>query len=223
MARRTLLLLASILVAALGTALIWLYVQGADQRARQGASLVTVLFLAQDAEPGVEAQSLKTVPQQIPAGTVPDAVTTRQELAGQRLTIEAFAGQVLLRRMLGATTAQASRFPQGGAVAISIVDANRVPADLQPGDLVDVYALDRNGGSPKALVTAIRVRTIGNQAQPGTGGTGTNAGATSGTVPPTIVGFDATRDQASKLYGMVAAGQQPALYDTGTRPPASSG
>jgi pilus assembly protein CpaB len=33
MGRRTLLLIASILVAALGTALIWLYVQGADNRA----------------------------------------------------------------------------------------------------------------------------------------------------------------------------------------------
>ena len=36
MGRRTLLLIASILVAALGTALIWLYVQGADEPCAAG-------------------------------------------------------------------------------------------------------------------------------------------------------------------------------------------
>ena len=41
MGRRTLLLIASILVAALGTALIWLYVQGADTRAQAGEAQVT--------------------------------------------------------------------------------------------------------------------------------------------------------------------------------------
>jgi pilus assembly protein CpaB len=216
MARRTLLLLASILVAALGTALIWLYVQGADQRARQGASLVNVYFFTADAEAGVQAISLKLALKGVPAAAAPDAVTDPQELAGRLLTIRALAGQVLLRKMLGTTTAETSRFPKGGAVAISIADPNRVPADLRPGDLVDVYGLGGNAATP--VVSGIRVRTIGNATQPGAGtgaGTGVN-------VPGTIVGFDASPDQARKLYGLVASGQQVALYDTGTGPAGAS-
>ena len=48
MARRTLLIIASILLAALGTALIWLYVQGAENRAQQNPELVPALFLTQN-------------------------------------------------------------------------------------------------------------------------------------------------------------------------------
>ena len=52
MARRTLLIIASILLAALGTALIWLYVQGAENRAQQNADLVPALFLTQNVPAG---------------------------------------------------------------------------------------------------------------------------------------------------------------------------
>jgi pilus assembly protein CpaB len=222
MARRTLLLIASILVAALGTALVWLYVQGADQRAKQGASLVKVFFLQGDAAAGESALKLPLVAKEVPSDTAPNAVTDRQELVGKVLKITALDEQVLLRTMLSTTTAEAARFPQGGAVALSIPDPNRVPADLQPGDVVDVYSLGRGAGTEKPVVQGIRVRTIGPLAQPGTGGQGTTGTAT-GSIPPTIIGFDATKDQAGALYGAVAAGQEIALYDKGTGPLGNAG
>ena len=43
MGRRTLLLIASILIAAVGTALIGLYVRGADNRAQQTEGMVSAL------------------------------------------------------------------------------------------------------------------------------------------------------------------------------------
>jgi pilus assembly protein CpaB len=218
MARRTLLLIASILVAALGTALVWLYVQGADQRAKQGASLVKVFLLHGDAAAGENALSLALVAREVPSDTAPNAVTDRQELVGKVLKITALDEQVLLRTMLSTRTAEAARFPQGGAVALSITDPNRVPADLQPGDVVDVYSLGRGAGAQTPVVKGIRVRTIGGLAQPGTGDPGTNTGTATGSIPPTIIGFDATEDQAKALYGAVAAGQQIALYDRGTGP-----
>jgi pilus assembly protein CpaB len=48
MGRRTLLLISSILIAAVGTALVAIYVRGADERAEKGASLVTVLVARQE-------------------------------------------------------------------------------------------------------------------------------------------------------------------------------
>jgi pilus assembly protein CpaB len=210
MGRRTLLLIASILVAALGTALIWLYVQGADNRERQAARLVSVLFLAQNASAGTDAGSLVLVPKDVSEAAALGAVTSRAGLTGLKLNTSAVNGQILLRSMLGT---QNARFPRGGAVALSITDPNRVPADLQPGDLVDVYAYGGRLSGLTRIATRIQVRTLGPAH-----GTGSAAGSTSGTVAPTIVGFDVSRADAEKLYGIVAAGQQAALYDTGTGP-----
>src|SRR3954451_764607 len=212
MGRRTLLLIASILVAALGTALIWLYVQGATNRAQEAANLVSVLFLAKDAQEGTDAGSLALVSKQVSAAAAQGAGANQGGLSGLKLNTAAVSGQILLKSMLGN---QNARFPQGGAVALAITDPNRVPADLQPGDVVDVYAYGGRLSGLTRVVTKVRVRTLGPAH-----GTGSAAGSTSGTVAPTIVGFDVSRADAEKLYGIVAAGQQAALYDTGAGPPA---
>ncbi len=139
-------------------------------------------------------------------------MTSRAGLTGLKLNTSAVNGQILLRSMLGT---QNARFPRGGAVALSITDPNRVPADLQPGDLVDVYAYGGRLSGLTRIATRIQVRTIGPARA-----AGGSAGASGGSVPPTIVGFDVTSQNAEKLYGIVAAGQQAALYDTGTGPAA---
>jgi pilus assembly protein CpaB len=213
MGRRTLLLIASILVAALGTSLIWLYIQGADTRAQESSNLVSVLFLAQDAEAGADADALNLTQKDVSTAAAAGAVTNRAGLKGLKLTVRALTGQILLAKMVGNTTT--SRFPQGGAVAISISDPNRVPADLAVGDTVDVYAFGGSGGKAREVVSGVRVRSIGNALAP-TSGTATPGTATS--VPVTIVGFDVDQATAKKLYDMVAAGEQPALYDHNPTP-----
>lgn len=204
MGRRTLLLIASILVAALGTALVWLYVQGADTRAQQGADLVPVLFLNGSAQAGDDATKLALISRRVPADVAAGAVRSPAELAGQRLTTPAVPGQILLTRML--STNQTGRFPKGGAVAISISEPDRVPADLRNGDVVDVYALGQRGAV--LVAPCVTVRSVGplptSQAGAAPAG-GTQA------VPATIVGFDATPEIAAKLYAIV--NQRPALYD----------
>ena len=61
MGRRTLLLIASILVAALGTALIWLYVQGADSRAEATTTQVEVVVARTWQEHPTRVRVLSTV------------------------------------------------------------------------------------------------------------------------------------------------------------------
>jgi len=211
--RRTLLLIASILVAALGTALIWLYVQGADSRAQQSTALVKVLVLTKDASAGADATSLAFEPRDVPTSSFPGAIVSPQQLVGQKLAIPAVAGTVLLPGMLGKTSLQNARFPSGGAVALTIAEANRVPADLSPGDTVNVYSLGARGDSPRLEVRGIKVRSIGALRQPGAGGTTAAA-----TVNGSIVGFDADQQQAERLYSLVNAGTQVALYDVRTGP-----
>jgi hypothetical protein len=152
--------------------------------------------------------TVKEVPPNVASG----AVTSGQELGNQTLRFQGLAGQVLLTSMLSSSGATAGRFPAGGAVALNINDPNRVPADLQPGDMVDIVRLGKDGAVP--VLSNVRVRTVGPSHDQTTAGT-TGAGGTGqgGTIPPTIIGLD-IKDAATatKLYDVVARGDQVALY-----------
>ncbi len=221
MARRTLLLIASILTAALGTALIWLYVQGADTRAQASADLVPALFLTGDLKAGQPvgaAVVVKRVPPDVAAGAHTDVALVQ----GLKLSADARAGQVLLKNMLSADATGGPRFPKGGAVALTFSQPNLVPADLRVDDTVDVLAFAADG-KVETVVKDIKVRTIGTNVASGStapapaapNGAANGAGQApiaGGGIALTVVGFDATPEQAELLYGILAKGQQPALY-----------
>jgi pilus assembly protein CpaB len=210
-ARRTLLIIASILLAALGTALIWLYVQGAENRAQQNAELVPALFLTANVPAGQSpANAVKE--QAVPPAVAANAVTSRQELGNQTLQVTGVAGQVLLKTMLSSSQTSAARFPAGGAASVTINDPNRVPADLKPGDTVDVVDLSKDNAQLASGLSGLTVRTIGPLTQTGTTTAGANSTTQNGTIPPTIVGLNVNSEQAVLLYAIVAKGDQVALY-----------
>lgn len=203
MARRTLLLIASILVAALGTALVWLYVQGAESRAQQGQALVPVLVMNGDAAASTPADDLAklVVTRRVPTDVAVGALTSLQQVQGQHLEYQAVHGQLLLTAMF---TNQASSGlpPEHAFVSISIAQPHQVPALLRPDTEVAVYSLD-NGASraatPRCIVGRVRVLTVGNQSDSPVDG--------AATVPPLIVGFDVTPQQGRDIIGIEAAGQ----------------
>jgi pilus assembly protein CpaB len=215
------LLIASILTAALGTALIWLYVQGADTRAQASADLVPALFLTGDLKAGQPvgaAVVVKRVPPDVAAG----AYTELAAVQGLKLSADARAGQVLLKNMVSANATGGKRFPKGGAVALAFSQPNLVPADLRVDDTVDVLAFAADG-KVETVVKDIKVRTIGTNVASGStapapaapNGAANGAGQApiaGGGIALTVVGFDATPEQAELLYGILAKGQQPALY-----------
>jgi pilus assembly protein CpaB len=210
-ARRTLLISASILLAALGTALIWLYVQGAENRATQDAELVRVYVFKADAQPGTLATRLPVGPQAVPKAMAVNAVTNLADVSTLQLTDRAVAGLPLLRGMLG--PAASSGIEQNrGVFSITISDPNRVPAQLRAGHNVALYAYGGSSKSSVILVTPkIEVLSVGStttQTQ-----TGTSAAASA--VPATILGFNASPEQAVLLTKMLAAGATPVLYDLG--------
>jgi pilus assembly protein CpaB len=211
-ARRTLLLIASILTAALGTALIWLYVQGAESRAQQNADLVPILVFTGEAKAGTAAESLPVAPRAVPASVASGGVSSLGDVRGLKLTDRAVPNQLLLRSMLG-TAPSSGIAANRGALALSIADPNRVPAQLQVGHRVAVYATGAaKSGGARLVVREIRVLSIGSTVQ--TPAAGAAAGAASG-VPLTIIGFDADPTQAAALVAMLGAGEQPVLYDLG--------
>jgi pilus assembly protein CpaB len=197
MGRRTLLLIASILVAALGTSLLWLYVQGADARAQQSTELVPALFLTAPETAGTPATRLHVVTKRVPANV--GGLSSLQPVATQQLKDAAVAGQVLLPGMF--STGPASSVPaQQVYVSITISDPHRTPALLKVGDTVAVYALAQQGSRSGAFVVAngIKVQTIGSSTQPG---------SNRAQVPVTIVGFSVTPDVAYQLVRIETYGQ----------------
>jgi pilus assembly protein CpaB len=210
-ARRTLLISASILLAALGTALIWLYVQGAENRATQDAELVRVYVFKADAPPGTLATRLPVAPQAVPKAMAVNAVTNLADVSTLQLTDRAVAGLPLLRGMLG--PAASSGIEQNrGVFSITISDPNRVPAQLRAGHTVAIYAYGGSSKSSVKLVTPkIVVLSVGSTTVQTQSGTSAAAAA----VPATILGFNASPEQAVQLTQMLATGATPVLYDLG--------
>jgi pilus assembly protein CpaB len=207
MGRRTLLLIASILIAALGTALIWLYVQGAVTRAQPSVALVRALFLTSDQEVGTtgEAAVAAATPKNVAADVASgDLVTSAAQVAQLRLKNPAVRGQILLMSMFTSGVPTGAR-PGHGFVSITISDPNRVPAQIQPGQQVAVYALGR--GAPRLVVGSITVASVGSR---------TTTQTSQGTVAPIIVAFDADPAQAVDLLAIEPNGEQPALYILGS-------
>jgi pilus assembly protein CpaB len=200
MGRRTLLLIASILVAALGTSLVWLYVQGAESRAQQGQGLVPVLTFSGQALAGTRAENLGRVVTQkhVPADVAAGAVTSLDQVKGQQLVDTAVPGQLLLTGMFSAGTA--SGIQNGRAfVSISIAEPDRAPALLKVGDDVAVYVRGTGAaGSTALVVPRVRVLTLG---------AATPAGQGSGqSVPVAIVGFDVSAEEGAKIVALPGAG-----------------
>jgi len=171
MERRTLLLIASILVAALGTALIWLYVQGADQRARSSQDLVTVYVLPQAVDAGTPGATVRqsVIAKRFSRESVAELqlVTDLDELSKLRAKQRISAGLPLLTSQFDATGAAPTSpaQPDAGKVAMSVQlgDPQRVAGLLKPGSRVLVFATRKpieSNASLQALVLLTNVKVL---------------------------------------------------------------
>jgi pilus assembly protein CpaB len=149
MGRRTLLLIASILVAAVGTALIGLYVRGADERARETEGMVDALVAVSAIPAGasLEAASpsikLASVPARLAVNgyTGPDAMESFSQYAKDRKVINPILPQqVIQKSMFGSPgDAATSGITRGRGVAVELTDPARAAGLLAPGSRVTVY------------------------------------------------------------------------------------
>jgi pilus assembly protein CpaB len=211
MGRRTLLLIASILVAALGTALIWLYVQSADWRAQAGEAQATVLVSGETVEAGTPAAQIpaghRTFPQSFLRAFGSRVITDPRQLQGYAMT-RIVAGTPLLEDQFGtvpATPAPAVVFdPAKLALQVSLPDPQRLAGILQPGDLIRIFVATQSGNKGRAdaqvLLDKIKVLSAGPVTR--------NDAATTekAQVPQAIVTLELTNDQAKSLVASQAQG-----------------
>jgi pilus assembly protein CpaB len=151
MGRRTLLLIASILIAAVGTALIGLYVRGADSRAQESEGAVSALVATRTIPVGATVEqalrAMKSAP--VPGRMAVDGFrgsaarenlrsTLKDTVVKQAINPE----QVVLESMFGAAgDVTSSGISKDFGVAVELTDPARAAGLLTPGSRVKIYLI----------------------------------------------------------------------------------
>ncbi len=142
MDRRRILLVVAVVVALVGTALVFLYVRGADQRAESRFDTVNVLQAVAPIEPGETiddaAASGKLALQPIARDyLLPNYQTSVESLTGSVATQRILAGEQIVSDKFGGeveTATSALTLPKGQiAISVSLSDTARVAGFINPG------------------------------------------------------------------------------------------
>lgn len=150
--RRTLILIAAIVVGALAAFAIFNYVQGIEDEANDNARRVRVIRVAQDIPrglPGVTArdEGYLDLDAEIPAEFLPSTAVTDVETILSKIAVgDLAAGQVLVENMfvdpINAQVTAARRIPTNHvAITISVDNIRGVAGLIVPGDYVNMMAL----------------------------------------------------------------------------------
>jgi pilus assembly protein CpaB len=216
----------ALLLAAAGSTLVFLYVQGADRRAVAGKQAVQVLVAARTIPAGTPVSSLadgwvRSV--RMPAESLPDDVVTTidGDLSGLVVGAGLRAGELVRRPLLVAKGgSQGFSVPDGAlAVTIALTDPQRVAGYVKAGAKVAVFAsykLMDAAGKVKNDATGARLLMSGVDVLSTGPSGGAAKDAASGADTKTLVTLAVTQQQAEKLIwaanGTSGGSQQSALY-----------
>lgn len=206
MGRRSALLITGLVVAVLGTLLVFLYTNNVQQTVNADGELVEV-YVASSAIPvGTPAEDAAGVMvlQAVPAGTVPaGGITAVDDLADQFAILPIFEGQVVLASMFGEPSEVTSlAIPEGQmGVAVQLDDAQRVAGFVIPGSEVAVFStVETAEGQPttrllldRATVAAVGPTTVVSRT------TGSGETANTEEIPTAILTLALDQAEAEKL------------------------
>ena len=223
MDRRRLLLILAVFVALMGTALVFLYVQGADKRAQDKFDNVQVLKATQDITAG------ESYDQALSAGKIALANVPRDQLnsgyetstttlKGKLASVPIFAGQQIIQSQFGTSVQAASTslvIPKGMiAISVNLTDPDRVAGNIQNGSTVAIFVTGALQGASSAtgaassaglestrlLLPKVTVLNVGSP-QPPTTSTTTDQNGTQTTeqLPRTLLTLAVTQKDAQKV------------------------
>jgi pilus assembly protein CpaB len=225
MDRRRLLLILAVFVAVIGTALVFLYVQGADSRAGDKYASVSVLKATQNIAAGESYDSalsagkisLQPVPQnQLNQGYE----TSTTALKGKVVSVPIFTGQQVIGSQFGSglqAAASSLPIPKGMiAISVNLTDPDRVAGNVMNGSQVAIFVTGQltatAGGagssdsavqSTRLLLPNVTVLNVGSPQPPAASTTSTgdgNAATTdTETLPRTLLTLAVTQKEAQKV------------------------
>ena len=213
MGRRSALLITGLVVAALGTLLVFLYTNNVQNTVSAEGELVEVLVATQAVPVGTPAAGVPVELKAIPQGAVPaGAVTDLATVEGQLSIVPIAQGQVVLTTMLGQPAQVTSlAIPEGKmGVAVQLDDAQRVAGFVNPGSEVAVFAtVETEAGTetrlllPRATVAAVGPTTVVSRT------TGEGEQANTEEIPTAILTLALDQTDAQKV---IFATDQSRLY-----------
>lgn len=146
MGRRTVILIVAVLIAALGTALVWLYVRNLGQEEVEGQELVPVLVAQTPIEAGTsgdaaqQAAAFTTI--QIPREQLADgALSDPSTILDQVALVPIYPNEQILQQKFGTPGQQASFIIPEGKIAASFQfsDPARVAGLVRPSSEVAIF------------------------------------------------------------------------------------
>ncbi len=169
MGRRTVLLIAALVVAALGTAMVFIFINNYTTSEDEGAQFKTVLIATATipagttSEAAAEAGSFET--QEWQDQTIPDgAISDPAAISSLVALAPVFPGQAILTQMFGAPGQAGGglAIPKDElAIAVELGDPNRVAGFVAPGSEVAVFVtLEDAAGNPKTQLLLSRSTVI---------------------------------------------------------------
>jgi len=214
MNQRRLLLVAAVVVAVIGAALVLVYARGADSRAAEGLESVDVLTVTQTVEVGesvADAQAAgKFATTSVPLDAMlPGAQTDLLALDGLFATTRLLPGEQVVVEKFGGESAQTTSLaiPRDKmAASVELTDPQRVAGFVSPGSYVSVVYTDTTRS--RVLLRRVQVLGVGSTT-PTTTTTTTEEGAqTTEQLPTTILTLALDEDEVTKVnYGIVTATQ----------------
>ncbi|WP_151082732.1 Flp pilus assembly protein CpaB [Nocardioides cynanchi] len=227
MDRRRLLLILAVFVAVIGTALVFLYVRGADSRAKSSVSNIQVLEATSNVAAGEKYDdalaagkiSLQPVPKDFAVANT-GYQTSVDTLKGKIASVPIFAGQVIVASQFGDTvvaTSSSLAIPPGMiAISVNLTDPDRVAGNIQNGQNVAIFVTGQllakaNSGTSSSttstdiqatrlLLPKVTVLNVGSP-QPPTTTTSTDSNGTQTTeqLPRTLLTIAVTQKDAQKV------------------------
>lgn len=219
MDRRRILLVAAVVVAALGAALVFLYVKGADTRAEQRFDTVEVLRATSLIEPGESVEDAQA------AGKLAlQAVARDQLLDGYQDSTDALVGTVALAPIypgeqiisakFGATAAAQSslQIPEAKlAVSVNLTDPARVAGFVNPGSEVSIFltGTDPANGQQftRLLMDRVTILGVGSTTPVSTTTTDEAGQQTTEQLPRTLLTLALDQKQAEKILYAATIGE----------------
>jgi len=193
MGRRTVLLVAALVIAALGTTMVFLYVHGLNDQAIHKQDPVSVLVAKKAIEPGTTYKDAsdqasfekKTVSRD---ALVAGALGSTAALAGKVTTTTIYPGQQIIPQMFGDSGQVSSLSVPHDKLAISVQldDPAQIAGFVDAGTNVAIFLTSvAKGGATRLLLPKVLVLAIGNKTS--TPQDTTTNGTAAAAVPTTIL------------------------------------
>jgi pilus assembly protein CpaB len=211
MDRRRILLVVAVLVAALGSALVFVYTKGADTRAQEKFDTVQVLEANAIIAPGEKFEDAQAAGKLALKAVSKDALldgyqTTTDSLTGSVSLGTIYPGEQIISAKWGVSAAVQSslQIPDGMmASSVNLTDPGRVAGFVNPGSQVAVFlsGTDAASGTPftRMLLDRVTVLGVGSTTPVSTTTTDQTGASTTEQLPRTLITLALTQEQVERV------------------------